>query len=851
MAIGPVVKRDEATHENADLPVDPNGGPLVLALAGGGGQPLETARYLRAVADAHLLAKARISSLRTILITGPYAEPPAHLEGYEGLVVVRSSSHVMSWMRQATLIVAQSGYNTIAEIRVLKKPSVLVPAYRKMEDQSARAKRLARVGAATIAKPEARSIANALESILTRPDELERMREAHDRWPLVPANREVAEALLRVVRAPTSVKKIALVAHDFAPKIGGMETVARSLAIELMKAGKEVVVYTTRRLGADVAHGLGERVVKPIFDVGVGGRRIHLADDLLALTHALQHDLPDVVHLCNAGLAPWAHDISQALPTRVSISVHGNDLLVPWVHHELDEDAYKEAQAKGLEEASVVFPVSRFSAGLASLRGARRDRTVIVTNGVDPSQFAPSSTTDARRHALAERLGLPSDSQVVLTVSRMIPRKGHATTIKAIARLRSSHPKIRFVVTGAGLQREELTALATKLGVRDRVVFAGVVAPDELAMLYHLANVFVLAPEAASENDVEGFGVTLLEAAAAGLPVIGSRSGGVPEALREGQTGWLITPGDDEDLASKIVSLLDDPKRARELGAAGQTWVSNEQSWSRVAERMIEAWAKAEPSTITADSAKLIESAKRRARDRYFTREHRRRQMRASIHKGKHVRLRATGDGARYLLDALEDCASIGIRPDVEVKLRRLLDPDFLAYAVPHLRSIRIVHNVPTLLASDVQQRVEALPEEVLRKIHVVRVFLTEQAHAEPSKALAAVPEVYRLRRTLAQRGVTVVPPPELMRYLSETPAGGPETGMIEPTNLCNLGCPTCPTGTGKIAPLPEMTVDRVQHHRSTSPSTEKPRAVELRRASSSERSCRIIQQANALVLRS
>src|SRR4029079_18229354 len=85
--------------------------------------------------------------------------------------------------------------------------------------------------------------------------------------------------------------------------------------------------------------------------------------------------------------------------------------------------------------------------------------------------------------------------------------------------------------------------------------------------------------------------------------------------------------------------------------------------------------------------------------------------------------------------------------------------------------------------------------------------FLSPEAKERPALAIAAVPEAHALRALFRARAATVVPPPELMRYLSETPAGGPETAMIEPTNLCNLACPTCPTGTGKIAPLPAMTL--------------------------------------------
>ncbi len=136
---------------------------FILALGGGGGQPVDAARFVRAVADAHQLARALIPDLETLLVTGPYGAPPPTT--FAGLTVVRATDLPASLSR-APLVITQAGYNAIAELRALKKPAIVVPAYRKAEDQSLRAKRLARVGAAVIARTEARAIADQIESLL-------------------------------------------------------------------------------------------------------------------------------------------------------------------------------------------------------------------------------------------------------------------------------------------------------------------------------------------------------------------------------------------------------------------------------------------------------------------------------------------------------------------------------------------------------------------------------------------------------------------------------------------------------------------------------------------------------------
>ncbi len=248
---GPVVRRLDVERARAPRAARP---PRVVMMAGGGGQPVEARRFLRAAADAHILARARIPALTTLLVAGPYGEVPEHLHGIAGIEVTRSCADLPARMARASLVVAQAGYNSVAEIRALEKPAILVPGHRKAEDQAARAQRLVDAGAAVTARPEARAIADRLESLLLSPPALAAMVEAHRRHPLVPQNRATAEAILRPVVAGREVRRAVLVAHEFAPRVGGMETVAQALAAGLVARGIEVRVYAAIRLRA---RGLG------------------------------------------------------------------------------------------------------------------------------------------------------------------------------------------------------------------------------------------------------------------------------------------------------------------------------------------------------------------------------------------------------------------------------------------------------------------------------------------------------------------------------------------------------------------------------------------------------------------
>jgi hypothetical protein len=148
-------------------------------------------------------------------------------------------------------------------------------------------------------------------------------------------------------------------------------------------------------------------------------------------------------------------------------------------------------------------------------------------------------------------------------------------------------------------------------------------------------------------------------------------------------------------------------------------------------------------------------------------------------------------------MEALADCAAICHLPIVEMRLRRFVEPDFVTHALPRIRSVRLVQGVPTAGVAALLERVGRIPEAALAKIKELRLFLSREAEATPSLVGPAILEARALRRALERRGVVVVPPAELARYLSEAPDEPRLTGMIEPSNTHDLSCPTCPTGNG------------------------------------------------------
>jgi glycosyltransferase involved in cell wall biosynthesis len=208
-------------------------------------------------------------------------------------------------------------------------------------------------------------------------------------------------------------------------------------------------------------------------------------------------------------------------------------------------------------------------------RGLRDDQVVTIPNGVDLEAFdaARHPRTEARAQALRE-WGLGDDEVAVGAIGHLSSVKGHADLLEAAARIVSRHPRTRLVLVGDGPLRAELEARAQRLGIRERVVFAGV--REDVARVLARLDVVVLP------SHTEGLSNVLLEAMAMTRPLVATSVGGSPDVLRDGVSGLLVPARDPEALAAAVGRMLEDPERAGAMGRAARRLVEREFSRPRM-----------------------------------------------------------------------------------------------------------------------------------------------------------------------------------------------------------------------------------------------------------------------------
>lgn len=373
---------------------------------------------------------------------------------------------------------------------------------------------------------------------------------------------------------------ILFLAGDFPPDVGGIQRYVYGLARAVTGLGRRALVIAPRREGAGpVDAALGCPVVRV-----PGHSKMTLA---VSMARALRSQLR------SGGVAAvvatkWMPEGPACLLSRAA--KHAPMILIGYGREFLPEPGRPVkafVQHRVLRAASLCLAVSHYTAHNFVRAGVPEERVQVIYGGVDAERLAqPEAQAEGQR--LREKLGL-GDAPLLLTVARLVRRKGHDLVLDAMARLRAEGMDVWYAVVGDGPEKEVLQAKAEALGLSPWVIFTGAVADDDLPCWYAACDIFVMPSRDIPGQPPEGLGLVYLEANAAGKPVVGARTGGVEDAIVDDETGFLVPPEDPEALAAALRRLLHDRDLAARLGDQGRQRVESQFTWRHVAERFLTA----------------------------------------------------------------------------------------------------------------------------------------------------------------------------------------------------------------------------------------------------------------------
>lgn len=217
---------------------------------------------------------------------------------------------------------------------------------------------------------------------------------------------------------------------------------------------------------------------------------------------------------------------------------------------------------------------------------AKRDYAIdVIHNGVRFDRFQKTVDTMSVHNRYPGK-------KILLTVGGLWGRKGHDLVLRALPKVLKKHPNVVYVIVGDGNARADLEALATHIGVRSAVDFAGRKSGDELVAHFQACDIYVHTPKIVDQNKFEGFGIVYLEASACGKPIVATDAGGIRDAVLDTVTGLIAPDGNVAGITDRITRLLDDEALAKHLGESGRTY-AKKNDWSVIAKQYIAMYERA------------------------------------------------------------------------------------------------------------------------------------------------------------------------------------------------------------------------------------------------------------------
>lgn len=370
------------------------------------------------------------------------------------------------------------------------------------------------------------------------------------------------------------MKPTLLVTNDFPPRAGGIQTYLEGFARQLDP--DKLIVYAS-----SPPDGGAEE-----YDANVPYEVIRYPGTMMLPTPEVEKTMMSIIKEKNienvwfgasTPLGIMAKAARKAGASQTIATTHGHEIgwsMIPGTRQFL---------AKIFRDNDIVTYLTK--ATLERLQPVLGDTELLrMPGGINPEAF--SFDADFRVE-LRERYGIAQDAPVVICISRLVKRKGQDLLINNWHRVSEQFPEARLVIVGKGPYREKLDAMHEASPAKDSIIFTGEVPYAELAGHYSLGDIYAMPCRTRGGGlDIEGLGIVYLEAYAAGLPVIAGNSGGAPEAVIPGETGLVVNGRSGNALVSALTYLLEDPERAKAMGARGKEWVDGEWRWEHLIKQL-------------------------------------------------------------------------------------------------------------------------------------------------------------------------------------------------------------------------------------------------------------------------
>jgi len=366
------------------------------------------------------------------------------------------------------------------------------------------------------------------------------------------------------------------ITNDFGPRAGGIETFVIGLIERTPR--NSVLVYTSNQgdtseydrrwledYGVEVIRDKS-KILLPSFRVGKQAREI-----------LRKNEITRVFFGAAAPLALLSQGLRRAGATRIVALTHGHEV---WWAKVWPFTWMIRRIGSGVDVLTYLGSFTK-NAISRSLSKSAASAMVRIAPGIDTKHFAP--VNDGGK--LKRELDLDG-KRVIVSVGRLVHRKGQDTLVEALPKILKSYPDAHLLFVGVGPHLAYIHKRAVQLGVLGSISFVGRVQYRELPQFISVGEIFAMPSRSRLAGlEVEGLGIVYLEASACGLPVVGGLSGGAPDALLEGETGFAVDGRDPDAVAGAVIKLLDDPEMAKKMGERGRQWIIDEWEWRHWSEK--------------------------------------------------------------------------------------------------------------------------------------------------------------------------------------------------------------------------------------------------------------------------